>query len=240
MLPSIRNSQLLLQSNKGYQSLHHQNTKTNAAPTRPNAVHEKPLLTTEEDSSAPPFTVPVPFTGAVVAPVKITSVVPEITVVFPFSGTSESMGTVVGPENTSNSDPDITVIRPGYVFVDVGLGVEDSEEDKGIVIPAVNTNTAVPLIVDVEPCRPAGAPESGIVVGEGYIRNDIPPNSVVLGPPASLERAIVVADGIIKNGEPFINVVLPLNPVGASDNGIVVAPGIMMKGVPDIIVVLAP
>jgi hypothetical protein len=152
---------------RGYprlQNLHHRNTKTNAAPT--NAIHETSLTTTAADLFAPPFALPVPFTGAVVAAVKITSVVPEITVVFPFNGTSESTGTVVGPENTSNWDPDITVIRPGYVLVDVGLG-EDDGEDNGIVVAAVITSIGVPFIVVVEPCRPAGAPESGIVVGEG-------------------------------------------------------------------------
>ena len=132
-----------------FQNLHHRNTKTNAVPT--SAIHETSLTATAADLFAPPFALPVPFTGAVVAAVKITSVVPEITVVFPFSGTSESTGTVVGPENTSNLDPDITVIRPGYVLVDVGLGEDDGEEDNGIVVAAVITSIGVPFIVVVEP-----------------------------------------------------------------------------------------
>jgi len=83
----------------------HQNTNQNAIPTKPNKPHETPLLLTAAD-----FGVPVPLTNAVVAFVKITSVVPEITVVLPFNDTRGSTGTVVGPEKISYSDPEIVVI----------------------------------------------------------------------------------------------------------------------------------
>jgi hypothetical protein len=152
----------------GYQipSPNHQNTKTNAPPTNPaNAIHDIFLPTTAEDLFAPPFALPVPFTGAVVAAVKITSVVPDIIVVFPFNGTLGSTGTVVGPEKISYSDPDMTVIRPGNVSV--GLVVDGGGVDSGIVVGPDRTRYGVPLIVVVEPCRPAGAPDSGIVVADG-------------------------------------------------------------------------
>jgi hypothetical protein len=56
-------------------------------------------------------------------------------------------------------------MRPGYVFVDDEL-VGDGEE-RGIVVAPVSTSIGVPFIVVVEPCSPAGAPDSGIVVGDG-------------------------------------------------------------------------
>lgn len=71
------------------------------------------------------------------------------------------------------------------------------------------------------------------------MRKEIPPNSVVLTPVA-WDRGSVVADGTMRNGVPFIVVVLPLSPVGASDNGIVVGPGNNTNGVPEIKVVLTP
>jgi hypothetical protein len=48
-------------------------------------------------------------TGTVVGVLKITSVMPEITVVNPFSENSEFTGTVAGPVKTTSVVPPITV-----------------------------------------------------------------------------------------------------------------------------------
>lgn len=70
----------------------------------------------------------------------------------------------------------------------------------------------VPPIIVVLPCRPAGAPATGTVVGPGIMK----PRA---GPAGS-----VVAAGITRKEEPSTMVVLPWRPAGAPARGMVVGP----------------
>lgn len=58
-------------------------------------------------------------------------------------------------------------MRPGNVNVGVVIDDEEVEGDIGIVVGEGMMRNGVPLMVVVEPLSPAGAPESGMVVGEG-------------------------------------------------------------------------
>jgi hypothetical protein len=202
------------------------------------------------------------FNDIVVGVLKITSVIPEMTVVKPDREKAELTGTVAGPVNMTSVMPLTTVTRPGIEVIwalgsrtVVGLGIITTGEpsiivvmppgipdpkDNGIVVAEGKIKKGVLLItVVIAPAIFGGDVGSGTVVAEGMIRKGVPPMIVVtpLSPGGALVSGIWVGLPTTANGVPLMTVV-DNTPVWVAWSGIFVEPGTAINGVLLIIVKL--
>src|SRR6266536_383874 len=121
-------------------------------------------------------------------------VVPEITVVFPCNDNAGLTGTVVGPLKISYVVPPMTVMCPGRAGTEVAEGMTRNgipdikivlpvrpagAPATGIVVgPGIRRN-GVPPMVTVLP-RPGGSPAAGTVVELGMTKTGVPPIEVIV------------------------------------------------------------
>jgi hypothetical protein len=151
----------------------------------------------------------------VVGVLKITSVIPDMTVVNPTTENAEFKGTVASPVNITSVIPLITVTRPGIEVIwafgsrtVVGFGI---------------ITTGEPSIIVVIPPGIPDPNDSGRVVAEGKIKKGVLLITVVIAPGMSggdVGSGSVVAEGMIRKGVPSMVVVRPLSPGGALTRGI--------------------
>jgi hypothetical protein len=152
--------------------------------------------------------------GTVVGPVRITSVMPEMTVVMPESENREFTGMVIGPLIASSKVLPMTVRAPGREVIAFGWAT---------VVGLGIITTGEPFITVVMPPGIPEARERGMIVAEGKTKYGTL-SIIAVRAPGILGGAVgswkIVAEGMIRKGVPLIIVVIPpLNPGGSFTNG---------------------